>query len=107
MSGSHSTHPQITRDVLVGSYVYKSEDPENRPSDHEWDLLTLLPDGKYDLVQGGPTKPRSERTGRWHFYDGDPAEVDLDHAGYPVRMQRGEIRLVIDDDVGIWYDKTK
>ena len=84
-----------------------SKDPENRATDHEWDHLTLQADGKYDFVQGGPTKARSEKTGFWHFSDGDPAEVLLDHAGYPVRVEQGEVRLLIDDDVGIWYAKTK
>jgi hypothetical protein len=91
----------------VGSYVYKSEDPEGKASDHEWDRLTLQADGKYDLVEGGPTKPKTEKTGIWQFYGGDPAEVDLDHSGYPVRVKGGEVRLMIDYDTGIWYSKSK
>lgn len=91
-----TAQPPVTRDALVGTYVYKSEDPEGKPTDHEWDRLTLQADGKYDLVQGGPTKPKSEKTGLWHFSGGDPAEVDLDHSGYPVRVKRGEVRLMID-----------
>ncbi len=58
-------------------------------------------------MEGGPTKAKSDKTGRWYFRDGDPAEVDLDHAGFPVRVERREIRLLIDDDVGIWYAKLK
>jgi hypothetical protein len=58
-------------------------------------------------VQGGPTKGKSEQTGFWHFTGGDPAQVLLDHAGYPVSVKRGEVRLLIDDDVGIWYAKAK
>jgi hypothetical protein len=91
----------------VGSYVYKSEDPEGKASDHEWDLLTLQADGKYDLVQGGPTKAKSEKAGIWQFYGGDQAEVDLDHSGYPVQIRGGEVRLMIDYDTGIWYSKAK
>jgi hypothetical protein len=102
-----SPAPPVKRDVLIGNYVYKSEDPENKPTDHEWDHLTLQADGKYDLVQGGPTKPKSEKTGFWHFTGGDPAEVDLDHSGYPVRVKSGEVRLMIDYDTGIWYGKSK
>ncbi len=103
----HSSQPPITYNALVGTYVYRSHDPENRSTDHEWDRLTLSPDGKYDLMEGGPTKAKSDKTGRWYFRDGDPAEVDLDHAGFPVRVERREIRLLIDDDVGIWYAKLK
>jgi len=106
LSGCH-TAPPVTRDVLVGNYVYKSEDPEGKPTDHEWDHLTLQADGKYDLVQGGPTKAKSEKTGSWSFTVGDPAQVMLDHAGYPVRVKSGEVRLMIDYDTGIWYAKSK
>lgn len=108
LAGCHTDQSaSLTRDALVGNYVYKSEDPENKASDHEFDHLTLQSDGKYDLVQGGSTKPKSEKVGLWHFTGGNSAEVLLDHAGYPVRVKRGEIRLQIDDDVGIWYAKAK
>lgn len=93
--------------VLVGSYVYHSEDPATKASDHEWDRLTLQADGKYDLVQGGPTKAKSEKTGFWTFTGGDPAQVMLDHAGYPAVVKGGEVRLMIDYDTGIWYSKSK
>ena len=99
--------PPVTRDMLVGNYVYKSEDPEGSPSDHAWDRLMLQADGKYDLMQGGPTKAKSETKGLWHFEDGNPPEVVLEHSGYPVRVARGEVRLLVDDDVGIWFSKTK
>jgi hypothetical protein len=101
------TQPAVTRDALVGSYVYKSEDPEGNATDHAWDHLTLQADGKYDLVQGGPTKAKSEKVGLWNFAGLDSAEVVLDHAGYPVRVKNGEVRLMIDDDVGIWFAKEK
>ena len=67
-----TSEPLISRQALVGNYVYKSQDPEGKASDHEWDRLTLEVDGKYDLVQGGPTKTKSEKTGSWSvvFYGG-------------------------------------
>jgi hypothetical protein len=99
--------PPVAREALIGSYVYKSQDPEGKASDHEWDRLTLQADGQYDLVQGGPTKVKSEKTGFWTFTGGDPAQVMLDHAGYPIRVKSGEFRLMIDYDTGIWYAKTK
>ena len=105
--GGCASHPPASRQTLVGSYVYKSQDPEGKTSDHEWDRLTLQEDGKYDLVQGGPTKPKSEKTGLWTFTGGDPAQVMLDHAGYPAVVKSGEVRLMIDYDTGIWYSKTK
>ena len=105
--GGCTGQPPASRQVLVGSYVYKSQDPENKASDHQWDRLTLQEDGKYDLVQGGPNKAKSEKTGFWTFRGGDPAEVMLDHAGYPAVVKGGEVRLMIDYDTGIWYSKSK
>ncbi len=105
--GGCTGKPPASRQILVGSYVYKSQDPEGKASDHEWDRLTLQEDGKYDLVQGGPTKAKSDKTGLWTFTGGDPAQVMLDHAGYPAVVKGGEVRLMIDYDTGIWYAKTK
>ena len=108
LAGCHAA-PPVKRDVLVGSYVYKSEDPEGKPTDHEFDHLTLQADGKYDLVQGGPTKPKTETVGAWTVWDGgsDGPHVLLDHSGYPVQIESGEVRLLIDNDVGIWFAKAK
>ncbi len=81
--------------------------PSDRPTDHELDHLTLRSDGTYDLVRGGSTKDRSEKTGAW--ISGpvlDPPEVLLDHASYPVEIHGREIRLLINDDLGEWYVKT-
>jgi hypothetical protein len=105
--GGCTGQPPVSRQALVGSYDYRSQDPEGKASDHQWDHLTLQADGKYDLVQGGPTKAKSEKAGSWSFTGGDPAQVTLDHAGYPVRVKNGEVRLMIDYDTGIWYAKSK
>lgn len=107
--GCHTVQPPITREILVGSYVYKSEDPENRTTDHTWDHLTLQSDGSYDLVQGGPTKPKAETVGAWTLWSGGASgpEVLLDHAGYPIQAKGNDVRLLIDNDVGIWYDKVR
>jgi hypothetical protein len=105
----NTTQPPVTREALVGSYTYESKDPESRATDHDLDHLVLQSDGKYDLVQGGPTKPRTETVGSWTLMAGgaDGPEVLLDHSGYPIQMKRNEIRLLIDNDVGIWYAKAK
>jgi hypothetical protein len=91
--GCHTTQPPVTREALVGSYVYTSEDPEGRATDHEWDYLTLQADGKYHLVQGGPTnQTRSEMVGTWTVRGGaNGSEVLLDHSGYPIQMKRNEV----------------
>jgi hypothetical protein len=111
LAGCRTKQPSIERAALVGTYVYHSEDPEGRSTDHEWDRLTLQGDGKYDLVQGGPTKPRTETVGTWTLYPWTPTahgpEVDLDHGGYPIEVNGNQVRLLIDEDTAIWYAKVK
>jgi hypothetical protein len=98
----------LTQQTLVGSYVYRSVDTSvDKPTEHEFDRLTLKADGTYDLVQGGSTKARSEKTGGWTIQPGDPPNVLLDHAGYPIQKKKGEVRLLINDDLGEWYVKAK
>ncbi len=100
----------------VGIDGAKSEDPADKPSDHGFDHLKLQTDGKYEIVQGGSSKPRSENAGSWHFigrdssgmlFRGNSAEVDSDNSGYPVTVKGNEIRLMIDYDTGIWREKEK
>jgi len=109
LAACHTTQPPVTRDDLVGNYVYKSEDPEGKATDHDLDRLVLQADGKYDLVQGGPTKPRTETHGTWTVWDSgrNGPEVSLDRSGYPIREEGKVVKLLIDNDVGIWYEKVE
>jgi hypothetical protein len=110
LPGCHKTQPPITRESLVGSYTYVSEDPESRASDHNLNHLILRLDGTYDLVEGGTTKTMSERKGFWRIEPGSPSnvvDVVLDHAGYPIEIKKTEVRLLIDLDTGIWWVKAK
>ncbi|AFL90303.1 hypothetical protein Terro_4096 [Terriglobus roseus DSM 18391] len=104
----HAQQP-ITSGIVVGDYVYISEDPENKASDHNADHLRLQPDGKYDLVQGGSSKPKTETTGNWRIWSGgsNGPRVLLDNSGYPIEIHDREIRLLIDNDVGIWFSKAR
>ncbi len=107
LAGCRTSQP-VTREILVGTYVYKSEDPEDRLTDHNLDRLVLEPDGKYDFVQGGSTKPKVETAGSWRLWSGrDAVHVILDHSGYPVEVKGNEVRLLVDNDTGIWYQKVK
>ena len=103
------TRPQVQRKDLVGSYVYYSRDPADRATDHEWDHLTLYADGKYVLVQGGPTKARSETAAVWRIdnFEGQGPELDLNHRGYPIYMKENKRILMINGDTSIWYVKYK
>ena len=109
LAGCRSAQPPVTKELLVGSYFYKSQDPEGKQTDHEWERLSLNTDGRYQLVQGGPTKPMSEVIGVWTITSegAREPEVLLDHAGYPVEITGSEIRLLIDLDLGIWYVKAR
>jgi hypothetical protein len=49
----------------------------------------------------------ADEDGIWQFHSGDFAEVELDHSGYPVRMNGDEVRLLIDSDIDTWYAKSK
>lgn len=105
--GCHTTQPPLTRELLAGNYTFVSKDPESRPTDHNLNHLVLQSDGTYDLVEGGTTKPLSEKKGTWRIAPGNPPNVLLDHAGYPIEMNRGEVRLLIDLDTGIWWAKPR
>jgi hypothetical protein len=107
LAGCHTAQPPVTREALVGSYVYVSKDPESRATDHNLDHLVLQSDGEYDLVEGGTTKAVSGKKGVWRIVSGNPPNVLLDHAGYPIEIKRNEVRLLVDLDVGIWWVKGK
>jgi hypothetical protein len=105
--GCHTAQPPVTRDVLVGSYTYISKDPASRATDHNLDHLVLQSDGQYNLVEGGATKSVLDTKGVWRIVPGNPPNVLLDHAGYPIEIEKNEVRLLVDLDVGIWWLKAK
>jgi hypothetical protein len=104
--GCHTTQPPITKELLAGKYAFVSKDAESRATDHNLSHLVLQSDGTYDLVEGGSTKPVSEKRGIWRIEPGSPSgvvNVVLDHAGYPVEIKKNEVRLLIDLDTGAWW----
>lgn len=110
MVGCHTKQPTVTQELVAGSYAFVSNNPESRATDHNLNHLVLHPDGTYDLVEGGTTKPVSEKRGAWRIEPGSPSgvvNVVLDHAGYPVEIKRSEVRLLIDLDTGIWWTKSR
>jgi hypothetical protein len=101
----------LKRDILVGNYVYRSV---GGPPIHDPDRLTLKADGKYILVHmpGGRTGPVEE--GTWELYNnpssptyGSYPLVALGTNSYPVEVKGKHVRLLIDLDLGYWYEKTK
>ena len=110
LEGCHTTQPPVTREDLVGGYCYISKDPEGRATDYNLNHLVLQSDGTYDLVEGGTTKAVSEKKGVWTIEHGSPSnvvDVVLDHAGYPIEINRNEVRLLIDLDIGVWWVKPR
>lgn len=107
LAGCRIKQPPVTPELVVGSYTYVSKDPANLPRDHSLDHLVLQADGNYDLVQGGTTKPRSEKKGVWKIAPGTRPLVVLDKAEYPVEVEQNEVRLLVDLDVGICWEKAK
>jgi hypothetical protein len=105
--GCHTTQPPVTQELIAGNYTFVSNDPESRTTDHNLNHLILRSDGTYDLVEGGSTKPVSEKKGMWTIAPGKPANVLLDHAGYPIEIKRDEVRLLIDLDTGVWWAKPR
>ena len=105
--GCHTTQQPVTRDLLVGSYTYVSEDPERRATDTDMNHLILQSDGTYELAEGGKTKAVSTEKGRWELMTGNPPNVHFGQSGYPVEIKGNEIRLLINLDVGIWWVKTR
>ena len=108
--GCHTTPPPVTQELVAGSYTFVSKDPESRATDHNLNHLVLRLDGTYDLVEGGTTKLVSEKKGVWTIEHGSPSnvvDVVLDHAGYPIEINRNEVRLLIDLDIGVWWVKPR
>jgi len=110
LAGCHTTPPPITQELLAGNYTLVSKNPDSRATDHNLNHLILQSDGTYDLVEGGSTKPVSEKKGTWRIEPGSPSgvvNVVLDRAGYPVEIKKNEVRLLIDLDTGVWWTKPR
>ena len=89
----HAAPLSVTDELVAGNYTYVSMDPESRATDHDLSRLVLRADGMYDLVEGGrreggTTKPLLEKKGFWRIVPGDPPNILLDHAGYPIEGKR-------------------
>jgi hypothetical protein len=77
------------------------------PTEHQFEHLTLKANGTYDFKQDGSTKVTSPKIGLLSVIPCVPPEVQLDHVGYSIHRSKGELRLVINDDLGEWYLKVK
>jgi hypothetical protein len=105
--GCHATEPQVTTDVLAGTYVYFSQDPESRTTDRNLNHLVLRSNREYALVEGGSTKATTAESGIWTIEPGNPSNVLLKNEVLPIEIKQDGVRLLVDLDRGIWWAKAK
>lgn len=105
--GCHRESSSITTATLTGEYRYVSKDPAYQPTEHSLDRLSLKPTGDYELMLGGSTKPATKVVGRWSIWTngGNGPRVLLDKSGYPIQVKKDGVRLLVDSDVGDWWEK--
>jgi len=84
---------------LVGEYAYHSASWDSAPPQNR---LILRADGTYTLTEDPATK-----YGQWRLVGGAKADIVLGDAVYPVKVNRKEVRILINDDRGQWYTKIK
>lgn len=107
LDGCMGGHHPIYRADLVGSYEAKADTWIGRPSHEAGERLTLRADGTYELTRPSQDRGTPGKVGHWEFTDTGTPEVELDHAGYPVRFNRHAAELVIDDDINARYERLK
>lgn len=95
---------QIEPVMLVGEYVYHAAD---KGEPHDPDILTLKADGNYTLAHmpGGRVGPIEQ--GAWQLFNDFQPGVAFGSRRYPVEFKGKHVRLMIDSDLGHWYEKTE
>ncbi len=93
----------LTPETFVGTYIYYSVNSETL---HGPDELTLRGDGTYSLIIK-PSGVLPTKEGRWRLYQDPRPRIALNDTGYPVWIKGRNIRLEIDDDLGLWYQKIE
>lgn len=96
---------QLKPEIFVGEYVFQMGD--SGAPHHDPDRLTLKADGSYILVHMPGGRPRPTEEGAWRLINDPNPNILLDHAGYPVEIRGKHIRLLVNDDLGYWYEKTE
>jgi hypothetical protein len=106
LSGCTSArNPQLKPETFVGEYVFHMGD-SGAPY-HDPDRLTLHADGKYILVHMPGGHPASTEEGTWQLLTNFEPRVAFGKRTYPIEIRGKHIRLIVNDDLGYWYEKTK
>jgi hypothetical protein len=95
---------QLTAETLAGEYFYYSAD---KGEPHDPDRLTLKPDGTYALVHMTGGRAGSVEAGRWQVLNDFQPRVAFGSQTYPVEIRGKHVRLMINQDLGHWYETTK
>jgi hypothetical protein len=92
----------VDRQKLVGSYVYRATDSG---AYHDPDRLDLSGDGTYLITRMPGGGPSSTHKGVWTLVEVPEPTVLIDHTGYPVRTRGRMVQLLVNVDLGQWYEK--
>jgi hypothetical protein len=96
--------PPITPATLIGEYVFVSAD---KGAPHDPDRLILRPEGQYQLVHMPHGHLGSHEDGTWRLDTLGREEILLGSTGLPIEYHGTTIRLLIDEDLGHWYEKIR
>ena len=95
-----------TISTFVGEYVFQMGD--SGATYHDPDRLILEANGHYILIHMPHGHAGLKESGTWEMwsYKGDP-ELSFEFGTYPAEINGRHIRLIINDDLGYWYEKIK
>ena len=96
--------PELKPESLVGDYVFQMAD--SGAPHHDPDRLTLRPDGRYLLVRMPAGNPGSTEEGTWELRTNFQPRVAFGNRTYPIEIKGKHVRLIVNDDLGYWYEKT-
>lgn len=97
---------QLKPEAFVGEYVFQMGD-SGAPY-HDPDRLTLQADGKYILVHMPGGHPGPTEAGTWRLWsNAGQMQIAFGNRTYPVEIGGKHIRLIVNDDLGYWYERTK
>ncbi len=98
-------HRPVTLKELSGDYVCRSAPG---PPQHDPDKLTLNADGTFVLIHMPGGHFGSKEEGKWEIVNSPShPEVAFGRGLFPIRVKGRKVRLLIDEDLGYWYEKVR
>ena len=97
---------QLKADMFVGEYVFQMGD-SGAPY-HDPDRLILRANGTYTLIHMPGGHPGWTEGGSWEVYNNQgETELAFGNRGCLIRTKGKRIRLIVNDDLDYYYEKTK